>query len=82
MVSRTKWIYCGVELYLIVIIFNLDRKNNRHHYHTPSQQRTSVRDERIVTYVNVLILHIHKRPLSDTRYVMFGTDQDHIVNSL
>lgn len=28
-------------------------KKNRHHYHTPSQQRTSVRDARIVTYTNV-----------------------------
>lgn len=28
-------------------------KKNSHHYHTPSQQRTSVRDARIVTYTNV-----------------------------
>lgn len=37
----------------IVIIVHLDREKNRQYYHVPSQQSTSNRDERIVTYPNV-----------------------------
>lgn len=83
MVSRAiSYIY--IYIYLrgqivaqIVNIFHRGREKNRHQQHAFLQQVTSVRVERIVTY-----LHVYKCPKSGTSVEMFRSDHNSIGDSI